>query len=387
VTCSRSPAWSLLLVTLVSLSPAPVFAEEPIQAPVFRAGTEGYHTYRIPALMVTRSGTLVAFCEGRKKGPADSGTIHLLARRSMDGGKTWQHTQVIWSDADNTCGNPCAVVERDTGAICLLMMHNLGSDTQARIVAGTSKGPRTVWLTRSGDDGRTWSAPVDITRSAKKADWTWYATGPGIGIQTRGGRLIVPCNHQVAGSKVQEAHVIFSDDQGKTWHLGGSVGPRCDECQVAELSDSSLLLNIRSYRGNHRRLISHSKDGGQTWSAPLEDDALIEPVCQASLVRYPGPRGGLLFANPASVKRERITIRLSRDDGKTWPVARVLYEGPAAYSSLAVLPDGSIGCLYERGDRRPYETITFARFTLGWLTNRAEKTGWLDAAKDTSSED
>jgi sialidase-1 len=352
-----------VLLASIFLVPGPSCAAGLFQVPVFRAGMDGYHTCRIPALIVTRKGTLIAFCEGRKHGSGDSGAIHLLARRSFDNGKTWQKAQVVWSDGDNTCGNPCAVVERDSGVICLLMTHNLGRDTEAQITAGTSKGARTVWLTRSSDDGLTWSRPVEITRDVKKADWTWYATGPGIGIQTRSGRLIVPCDHQVAGSKVQESHVIYSDDQGKTWHLGGSVGPHCDEAQVAELSGGSLMLNIRSYRGNYRRLVSLSMDGGRTWSPPVEDDALLEPVCQASLVRYPGPRGGLLFANPASKKREKMTIRLSRDDGKTWSVARVLHEGPAAYSCLAVLPDGAIGCLYERGDKTPYETITFARFS------------------------
>src|SRR5262249_13668125 len=133
------------------------------------------------------------------------------------------------------------------------------------------------------------------------------------------------------------------------------------------LADGSLLLNIRSYRGNNRRLVSASKDGGETWSKPAEDEALIEPVCQASIVRYPGDRGGLLFSNPASKKRERMTVRLSRDEGKTWAFSRVLHDVRAAYSCLAALPDGSIGCLYERGDKRPYETITFARFSRSWL--------------------
>jgi sialidase-1 len=136
---------------------------------------------------------------------------------------------------------------------------------------------------------------------------------------------------------------------------------------VVERADGALLLNIRSYRGNNRRLVAVSKDGGETWSEPVEDDALIEPVCQASIVRHGGAGGGLLFANPASTKREKLTVRLSRDEGKTWPVARVLHEGPAAYSCLAALPDGMVGCLYERGDKHAYETITFARFSLRWL--------------------
>jgi sialidase-1 len=363
------------------------YAGEPEKAAVFTSGEEGYHTYRIPAVLVTKKGTLLAFCEGRKKGSGDSGQIDLLLKCSADGGKTWSRTQVVWSDGDNTCGNPCPVIDATTGTIWLLMTHNLGSDTEAQIVAGKSKGGRTVWVSSSTDDGHTWANPVEITKNVKKAEWTWYATGPGVGIQTKSGRLIIPCDHQLAGSRIQESHVIFSDDHGKTWKLGGSVGPQCDESQVVELTDGSLLLNIRSYRGHNRRLISLSKDGGETWSKPVDDEALIEPVCEASIVGYPAIKDGLLFANPASKKRERMTVRLSRDGGKTWPAARVLHEGPAAYSCLAVLPDGSIGCLYERGERGAYETITFARFSLEWLIGSSNSTGTPKKLDDTSKND
>jgi sialidase-1 len=338
------------------------------QVPIFVSGQDGYHAYRIPSLIVTKKGTLLAFCEGRKTSSRDSGDIDLLLKRSFDGGKSWTKTQVVWDDGENTCGNPCPVIDARTGTICLLLTHNLGNDTETMIVNGTSKGKRTVWLTKSADDGITWSRPVDITRDVKKTDWTWYATGPGVGIQTKDGRMVVPCDHYVSGSKARQSHVILSDDQGKTWQLGGAVGPQCNEAQVVELADGSLLLNIRSYRGNNRRLVTISKDRGQTWSNPVEDDTLIEPVCQASIVCYPGDKGGLLFSNPASKKRERMTVRLSPDEGKTWPIAKVLHDGPAAYSCLAALPDGSIACLYERGNKQAYETITFARFSLVWLT-------------------
>src|SRR5262249_329924 len=162
-------------------------AAGPEQAPVFVSGQGGYHTYRIPSLLVTQKGTLLAFCEGRKSSSSDTGAIDLLMTRSLDGGKTWTQAQIGWQDSDNTCGNPGPVVEPESGTIWLLMTHNLGPDTEAQILAGTSKGTRTVWLTKSTDDGVTWSKPIDITRDVKKTDWTWYATGPGVGIQTRSG--------------------------------------------------------------------------------------------------------------------------------------------------------------------------------------------------------
>jgi sialidase-1 len=353
------------------------------QYAVFEAGKDGYHTYRIPSVIVSPKGTLLAFCEGRKKGRGDAGNIDLVLKRSFDGGRTWRAPQLVWDDADNTCGNPCPVVDQSTGTIWLLLTHNLGTDKEAQIVDGTSKGSRTVWISKSTDDGATWARPVEITRDVKRADWTWYATGPGVGIQLRqgrlAGRLIVPCDNKMAGSKARQSHVTYSDDHGATWKLGGVVGPNCNESQAVELTGGGLMLNMRSYEANHRRLVATSKDGGLTFTSPKEDAALIEPVCQASILRYveklkgAGDQGSgdgksyLLFSNPASTKREKLTVRASEDDGQTWPIHRVLHAGPAGYSCLTALPDGTLGCLYERGEKSPYETITFARFPFRWL--------------------
>lgn len=355
---------------LLALLPVTAAAGEPVQTAVFVSGQEGYHTYRIPSLLVTKMGTLLAFCEGRKNSRSDTGDIDLVLKRSTDGGKTWGPMQVVWDDAKNTCGNPCPVVDQATGTIHLLLTHNLGTDTEGAIVSGKSKGSRTVWVCRSEDDGATWTKPVEITADVKKKDWTWYATGPGVGIQTKSGRLAIPCDNKVAGTQARQAHVIYSDDAGKTWKLGGVVGPGCNECQVVELKNGDLLLNIRSYQGNNRRLVSRSRDGGLTWTKPVDDPALIEPVCQASIDRLPGV--GLLFSNPASKKREKMTVRLSRDEGKTWPIARLVHAGPAAYSCLGVLPDGTIACLYERGKASAYETITLARFSREWLVGNGK---------------
>jgi sialidase-1 len=146
-----------------------------------------------------------------------------------------------------------------------------------------------------------------------------------------------------------------------------------NESAVAERRDGSLLLNMRTHKAlaepQRRRALSTSADGGLTWSKVSFDDTLIEPVCQASLLRVDDPKSPgrklMLFSNPASKdKRAKMTVRLSEDDGRTWPTSKVLHDGPAAYSCLAVLADGSVGCLYERGDKQAYETITFERFRL-----------------------
>ena len=365
-------AWAGLVVVGLSAAAAP---QAPLEGPrfteVYQAGEAGFHTFRIPSLLSARNGTLLAFAEGRREGTADAGDIDLVVKRSRDGGATWSALQVVGDDGPNTVGNPCPVVDRTTGTIWLLTTRNRGTDRERDIIAGTSQGTRTVWVQKSVDHGDTWSAPDEITASVKPAGWTWYATGPGIGIQTRSGRLVIPANHAEhhveSGTGAHRSHIVYSDDGGRHWTLGASADAGTNESQVVELSDGRLMLNMRNHppKAENFRMIATSRDGGRTLSAAAPDRALIEPPAQASLIR--ADRQQLIFANPASVKRERLTVRVSEDDGATWPIARVVHEGPAAYSSLASLPDGSIGLLFERGDRSPYERITFARLTRQWL--------------------
>jgi sialidase-1 len=348
--------------------PGPRFTE------VYQAGDGGYHTFRIPSVIAARNGTLLAFAEARREGAADAGDIDLVVRRSRDGGASWSTLQVIGDDGPNTVGNPCPVLDRTTGTLWLLSTHNRGTDREKDIIAGTSEGTRTAWAMKSTNDGDTWSAPVEITATVKQPDWTWYATGPGVGIQTRKGRLVIPANHAERETGVHRSHVVYSDDGGRHWRLGASADPGTNESQIAELSDGRLMVNMRNHppKPENFRMVAISGDGGRSLSQATPDPALVEPPAQASLIGLPGARRGdhgrLVFANPASAKRERLTVRVSEDDGATWPIARVVHEGPAAYSSLVALPDGAIGLLFERGDRSPYERITFARLTLAWLT-------------------
>src|SRR5262249_35772600 len=161
---------------------------------------------------------------------------------------------------------------------------------------------------KSTDDGATWAKPVEITRDVKKPEWTWYATGPGVGIQTKSGRLVIPCDNKTDKGALWQSHVITREDRGPTWKLGGRAGPRGNESQVMERADGSLLWNMRSYKANNRRMVATSTDGGLTWSKPEEDPVLVEPVCQASILRA---GRSVLFSNPASTKREKLTVRLS----------------------------------------------------------------------------
>ncbi len=359
--------YALLLLLLMSMA---MRVEPPVRVDVFIAGQDGYHTFRIPSLIVTPKGTLIAVCEGRKSGRADSGDIDLVMRRSIDRGATWNSLQVIDDDGGNTTGNPTLVVERESGTILLLLTRNPGGVTEADVVDGVAATGRTIWLMKSVDDGVTWSKPIEITSSVKKPDWRWYATGPGVGIQLKNGRLVVPSNHSESGTRISRSHIIYSDDRGGTWKLGGAAGDHTNESQVIERADGTLLWNMRNARVDPQyftRAIAESRDGGLSWSATAHDPMLIEPICQASIVRYPQD-DIVLFSNPASLKRENLTVRLSRDGGRTWPVAKVVHAKAAAYSSLGLLTDGSIGLLYENGESEPYERITFARFSLAWLS-------------------
>lgn len=359
----------LILVAFASS----VAAQATSNVDVFVAGQDGYFAYRIPALIASRQGTLLAFCEGRKASLSDDGDNDLVLRRSMDAGKTWRPLQLVHEeggDAVVTIGNPCPVVDPSTGRIWLSMNRKNGR----------------VLITHSDDDGATWAPVRDITAEASKPAWGWYALGPGVGIAVeRGphrGRLILPANHRETTDRKgpSASHVIYSDDHGATWKLGGTVGLHTNECQLVETivgDGSELLINMRNHWARSggkpelagRRLVSRSRDGGLTWSEPVRDEALIEPTCQASLLRLSWPsgdeRGVLAFANPDSTsRRERMTIRLSYDEGRTWPTSSLIDPGPSAYSCLTRLADGRVGLIYESGN---YKRLTFVARTLDEL--------------------
>ena len=330
---------------------------------LFRSGQGGYHTYRIPALAVGAKGTLLAFCEGRKGSARDDGDIDLLLRRSEDGGRTWSEPTLIYEEggeAPITIGNPCPVLDAQTGTLWLAFCRN--NDR--------------VFVTSTQDDGLTWSSPREITADVKAEDWDWYATGPGHGIQLRfgphAGRLLFPCDHGVRGreggwQKRGRSHVIYSDDGGKTFHRGEPTAWGMNECQAAELRDGRLLLNMRNYHGKSCRAFAISEDGGRTWSEPVWNEAIYCPVCQAAMIDFSEQPQVLLHSGPGGPGRANMTLRVSYDQGKTWPYAREISRASAAYSDLAVLEEGSICLIWETGDAGPYQRIDFLRLSLSDL--------------------
>lgn len=336
---------------------------------IYQQGQDGYACFRIPSIVKTNDGTLLAFAEGRNKSCSDTGDIDLVLRRSTNMGKTWDPIIVVWDGGDNTCGNPSPVVDRKTGTIWLLSTWNLGTDHESGIIAQTSEDTRRVFVLNSEDDGKSWSGAREITETTKKDNWTWYATGPVHGIQLeegeQKGRLIIPCDHIEAETRNYYSHVIFSDDHGKTWNLGGSTPQhQVNECTIVELDDGRLLLNMRNYdRTKRTRKISISDDYGKSWSDIFADPQLPEPICQASIIKSSWKEDGesiFFFLNPASENsRENMTLKISRNQAQTWNDSIVIHAGPSAYSDITILKKGVVGCFYEAGIESPYETITF----------------------------
>ncbi|MFA6111956.1 MAG: exo-alpha-sialidase [Candidatus Latescibacterota bacterium] len=338
---------------------------------LFTAGLDDVNIYRIPALIATPGDTLLAFCEARSRD--DDDPLDLVLKRSLPverdlqgvngvswpDDRRWLPMQVVLPGEGEAPVNPCPVLDRQEGKVWLCCRKVLGG-LAANL--GWVHGP--LYLLSSQDDGATWSAPVEINDQVGE-----FLPGPGTGIQTRTGRLVIP------GYDPHSAKVIYSDDHGRTWQAGGTIQARGDESQVVELADGTLVLNVRRIGCRH---LAFSRDGGESWYEEREDWSLSDPSCMAAVVRYsdaaPGGRGRLLFANPAMPgSRTQLTVKLSYDEGRTWPVARMVHAGQAAYSSLAVLTDGSIGLLYETGPNHPYEKITFARFSLEWLSEGRDR--------------
>ena len=363
---------------LAALHTGNAASSQPVKTDVFVSGQDGVHTYRIPAMIVSPSGALLVFCEARKEGIRDASPTDMALKRSLDGGKTWLPLQtLVRGEGTDAIMNPVAVVDRDAGTVFLFCCN-----TNRR----TRGEHRRHLLLSSRDDGQTWSAPADIGSQIADYDDT-FVPGPGCGIQTQSGRLVIPgytCNQpDFKTEKGLFSRVIYSDDHGKSWRMGKPVSADTNESQLIELADGRLMLNMRQGTGQSCRAVALSKDGGQSWEPVYWDKALNECPCQASILRHSHTdkdgRSRVLFANPdnagaryGAVERTKMTVRISYDEAQTWPVKKLIHAGPSSYSALVRLPDGDVGLVFEGGEKHRREWIRFMRLPLAWLAEGKE---------------
>ena len=352
------------------------------QTDIFVSRMDGNLQYRIPVLMTTNEGSLLPICEARVDKPGDApNNIDVVMKRSQDNGRSWSRLEVLLGNDDGAAGDPTGLVDRETGTIWVFANFYPEGFGSVNVDRGLTGNTANYVAIKSDDDGRTWSEPINLTHTLKEPHWRGGSIGPGTGIQMRSGRLVIPryyYDSPMGELRLTTSFVSYSDDHGKTWKNGGNVSPEgtTNECQVVELADGSLLMNLRNEVSTDEvfRKVARSFDGGESWTKLQEAAVLIEPIrgCQASLWSFTNTaehgRSRLLFTNPASLKRNNFTVQMSYDEGTTWPVVRQLHGGFSAYSSLTTLPDMTIGCLYEGGDRYLYEKIVFARFNVEWLS-------------------
>ncbi|REF38078.1 sialidase family protein [Thermasporomyces composti] len=364
----------------VTTTSEPFFDEQVL----YRRGEEGYSCFRIPAIVRTTDGTLLAFAEGRVTDCGDDGDIDLVVKRSTDGGATWSPLRVVLEGHGETRGNPMPVVDERTGRVVLFTTRN-GPDPCAN---GCDRDP---FVQISEDNGLTWS-PARELPELKLPEWNhWYATGPVHGIQLKrgphAGRLVISANHEsydaATGEHVYGVHLAYSDDGGETWRLGaivdhsdGSVRP--NETTLVELTDGRIYVNVREHGTDpgHRGYVT-SSDGGETFDGPVRTvPELQAPTVQGALLRLRATDEGdaydrILFSSPAHpASREAMTVRSSYDEARTWETwqeGKVINWGFSAYSDMVKLGEDTIGLLYEHGANDPYQEIRFARFNEAFL--------------------
>lgn len=357
---------------------------------VVKSGDLGIHTFRIPGIVIDGHGVMHSVYDHRYGNSADlPADIDVGYSRSTDGGATWTTSRVIMDfdasvsgSSGNGVGDPCILHDPVTGTLWVAALWSFGN----RAYNGSGPGllPSETGqyvLAKSDDGGITWSAPINITAQVKDPAWRLIFCGPGHGLAMRDGTLVFPSQYRDENGTVRACSVV-STDHGVTWRFGAGVpaaSPQTNENTVCELDDGRLLYSMRTPSGsNGQRAWIRYTPGGATpmgdgsWGSLFRLPSVPDPVCQGSVIQWTSthrgnPRELVLFGNPASSSsRVNFTLRVSPDGGDTWPVSRPLYAGSAAYSSICILPDRSIGVFFEKDN---YTKISFARVEEAWLWN------------------
>lgn len=326
---------------------------------LFTRGQGGYHTYRIPALVITLDGTILAFCEARLHNGRDCDKIDILLRRSFDGGYSWEAPQTVIADGERTCGNPCPVIEGDSGTVILPFC----------------KDNQQIFVTRSHDQGAHWSEPEEITVNARDANWSYVGTGPGHGIQLSDGRLLIPSwTDESEGpvtwapepnwGTIQSSYAFFSDDGGSSWQQGSKMTTDAsDECMAVETAPGQVYMNMRSRQDKKCRAYARSDNGGESWSTVEYETTLVESCCQGSILKLAD--GTIVQVHSTALhERSHLQAHFSSDAGRTWPRRKMIFTGLAAYSDIVLLKDGSVLCLFEADG---YQSLRLVRLDREWL--------------------
>lgn len=415
----RTPLHACLAGAILALASClTARSEEPAPSGLFETATvwpaapRNRPNYRIPALLVAPNGDLLAVAERRNDGPGDLGDHDLVMKRSRDCGKTWGPEVVLVDDGPNNCTDPTLLLDVQRGVIWLFFLRDKVQ----------------YYCLHSADSGLTWSPIRSIHAAVTRPEWDrlgqdrpkprptkteaktrhqgtlwtdqWmqrYGVGPGwAALQVergpKAGRLLVPARHleQIEGKHQSFSHVFYSDDHGATWHLGPNAVPDGNECRLIELADGRVMILARDSDNSRRpdrirRLAAVSRDAGDTWEPAYAQPDLKCPQCHASIRRYSlaGPQdcNRILFSNPNSgyrtekhpYGRVNLSVRISYDEAQTWSDGKTVYPYASSYSDLAVLPDRSIGLIYERGPEGSthyWDEIQFTRFDLTWLEGK-----------------
>jgi len=343
---------------------------------VFKAGEEGYHTYRIPAIAQAQDGTLIAIAEGRRDKSSDPGDGHIdiVYKLSCDGGQTWSPLLTLEKSKEGwSASNPTVIVQNKGRILAFYDIWKPGRG-QNQENCRLGKPDNQVWFRTTDDNGKTWSKAKDITRQARDyKNWNSTVLGPGHGIETSTGQLVLPGNAQYISddnSVRLGSFALYSNDGGKNWERGQPLGVRTSENQIVELNDGRLMINARQKDRSGKRVVAISSDRGKTWGEPTQGQS--SPPIAAGIIRYPRQDKSslLLWCGPQTPKeRTNLTLRLSSDQGISFPAELLVCSGPAAYSDITCINNGDVGILWEGGNGNAYEKILFTRIQQNIILN------------------